>query len=76
MNTQIDLAKLLVEAEDEIDLLPYFAKLELQRLGVPVIIEPTDIRNPEYEVTTGSLEYKINVDSMIMEIHYEPAENL
>lgn len=70
MITQIDLNTLLSLAENEIDLLPYFVKLELKRLGIPAIIDPMNIRDPDYAVETGSLDYKIDVDTMIMEIVY------
>lgn len=70
MKTVIDLNELLIDAEDEIDLLPYFVKLELTRLGVPVNIDPVNIRDPDIIVDVGELSYVINVDTMIMEIAY------
>lgn len=70
MITQIDLNALLSLANDEVELLPYFVKLELKRLGIPAIIDPTNIRDPDYTVESGVLDYKIDVDTMIMEIVY------
>lgn len=50
MKAIIDLNKILTDIDYEIDLLPYFVKLELQNVGIPVIIDPTDVRNPDFEV--------------------------
>lgn len=70
MKIIINLNDILVEANDEIDLVPYFVKLKLSELGCPVIIDPTNIADPDIDTHTGSIEYTINVDTMIMEIIY------
>ena len=70
MKIKIDLNKILADADNEIDLLPYLVKLELQNVGVPVIIDPTDVRDPDFSIESGRLDYVINADTMIMEITY------
>ncbi|AFC22158.1 hypothetical protein [Escherichia phage UPEC03] len=70
MKIKIDLNKILADANDEIDLLPYLVKLELQSLGIPIIIDPTDVRDPDFQITEGRLDYVINAETMIMEITY------
>lgn len=70
MKIEIDLNKLLSDANDEIDLLPYFVKLELTELGIPIKIDPTNIRDPDFILESGVMDYSINVDSMVMEINY------
>lgn len=71
MKAIIDLNKILTDIDYEIDLLPYFVKLELQNVGIPVIVDPTDVRNPDFEVEEGVLSYMINAETMIMEITYD-----
>lgn len=70
MKTQFDLQQLLEDSQEEVELIPYFVKMELTRLGVPVIIDPVNIRDPELEVSEGSIEYTIDVEKMVMEITY------
>ncbi|MEG1902768.1 MAG: hypothetical protein RR212_00070 [Bacteroidales bacterium] len=70
MKIKIDLNKILADANNEIDLLPYLVKLELQNIGVPVIIDPTDVRDPDFAIESGRLDYVINAETMIMEITY------
>lgn len=70
MKIKIDLNKILADANDEIDLLPYLVKLELQTVGVPVIIDPTNVRDPDFQISSGQLDYTINAETMIMEISY------
>lgn len=70
MKIEIDLNKLLLEANEEIELLPYFVKLELTEKGIPIKIDPTNIRDPDFVIERGFMDYKINVDNMVMEINY------
>ncbi|QDH49152.1 hypothetical protein PHYNN_114 [Pantoea phage Phynn] len=70
MKTQFDLEKLLEDAQDEAELIPYLIKMELTRLGVPVIIDPVNVRDPDLAVTEGSIEYTIDAEKLIMEITY------
>jgi len=70
MKLEIDLSTLYKEADEEIELLPYFVKLKMKELGLPVIIDPLNIRDPDIVLEDGTAEYQINVDSMIMEITY------
>ncbi|QFR55919.1 hypothetical protein JC221_273 [Yersinia phage JC221] len=70
MKLEIDLNKLYNEADEEIDLLPYFVKLKMNEMGIPVKIDPLNIRDPDIVLENGTAEYQINVDSMIMEITY------
>lgn len=71
MKTTIDLNSLLEEAHGEVDLLPYFVKMRLCEQGIPVKIDASDIRNPDFEVESGTFEYSIDVDTMTMEIYHE-----
>lgn len=71
MKTTIDLNSLLEEAEGEVDLLPYFVKMRMSEQGIPVKIDANDIRNPDFQVESGSFDYKIDVDTMTMEIYHE-----
>lgn len=69
--TKVDLNSLLEEAQGEVDLLPYFVKMRMTEQGIPVKIDASDIRNPDFEVEYGVFEYSIDVDTMTMEIYYE-----
>lgn len=75
MNVTIDLNKFLADANDEIDLLPYLIKLELLHKGIPVIIDPTNVRDPDFDVESGDFYYSINAETMIMEITYHEQEH-
>lgn len=65
MKIEIDLNKLLMEANEEIELLPYFVKLELTRKGIPVNIDPTNVRDPDFTLNSGSMDYIINVETIM-----------
>lgn len=65
---------MLEEAEFENDLVPYFAKLFLRDCGVPVIIDPCNIKNPDLEVSKGSIShsYSVSEDEFSLIIDYVP----
>ena len=72
MRLKINLQKLLNEAEFESDLVPYFAKLFLRDLGVPVIIDPRNVKDPDLNVSTGRIshEYVVSDEEFVMVIDY------
>lgn len=59
---------LLADAHGEPDLVPYMLKLRLLEAGIPVIIDPADVRNNEIYVGRGTLSATVNGD--FIEIEY------
>lgn len=74
MRLKINISRLLEEAEFETDLVPYFAKLFLRDCGVPVVINPCNIKSPDLEVLTGTISHSYNVseDEFSLIIDYIP----
>ncbi|QPI18006.1 hypothetical protein POP12_214 [Pectobacterium phage POP12] len=66
----IDINELLDESDGEISLIPYFTKLRLREMGIPVSIDPEDVRNPDFTIEVGRLVPSFDWDTMIMEFYY------
>lgn len=70
---KLDLNRLLDEANGEVELLSYFIKLVLKDYNIPIKMNINNISWQPFEVESGELDWKINLDNMTMDIEYARA---
>ncbi|UYD57496.1 hypothetical protein OFDDKENP_00120 [Aeromonas phage B614] len=69
-NLKLNLDDFYDEAHGEQDLISYFVKLYLREYKIPVILQPKNIAWQPFEVETGTLDWRVDVETMTMEFEY------
>lgn len=62
---EYNLQEILKEINGEPALIPYWIKLDLLDHGVPINIDPLDVKNEYFNVHSGKIEYN-NLNGMLI----------
>lgn len=57
MNFKYNLVKILQDVNGEVELIPYWIKLDLMDRNVPIVIDPTDVKDNIFTVEFGQITY-------------------
>lgn len=61
-----NLVKILQEVNGEPDLIPYWIKLDLLDRGVPIEVDPMNVRDDQFGVVYGELTSNINEGILVI----------
>lgn len=61
-----NLVKVLQEVNGEPELVPYWIKLDLLDRGVPIEVDPLNVRDDQFKVVYGKLGYFTNEGMLVL----------